>query len=64
MAHRFQITEYCQQFVKDYIEEGDCCIDATAGNGGDTEFLCKMVGETGRVYAFDIQEIAIRHTKE
>ena len=31
--------------MKDYIGEGDLCIDATAGNGGDTEFLCRMVGE-------------------
>lgn len=64
MRKRFQITEYCQHFMKDYIGEGDLCIDATAGNGGDTEFLCKTVGETGRVYAFDIQAAALEHTKE
>ncbi len=64
MRKRFQITEYCQQFVRDYIKEGDRCIDATAGNGGDTEFLCRMVGEKGRVYAFDIQTSALEHTKE
>ena len=45
MRKRFQITEYCQNFMKDYIGEGDLCIDATAGNGGDTEFLCRMIGE-------------------
>ena len=32
----------------------------TAGNGGDTEFLCRMAGAGGRVYAFDIQEQALR----
>ena len=64
MRKRFQITEYCQNFMKDYIGEGDLCIDATAGNGGDTEFLCRMVGESGRVCAFDIQDAALEHTKE
>ena len=39
MRKDFQITEYRQNFMKDYIGEGDLCIDATAGNGGDTEFL-------------------------
>ena len=50
--------------MKDYIGEGDLCIDATAGNGGDTEFLCRMAGESGRVCAFDIQDAALEHTKE
>ena len=31
----FQITEYCHHILEEYIEEGDICIDATAGNGGD-----------------------------
>ena len=60
----FQITEYCHHILEEYIEEGDICIDATAGNGGDTEFLCEKVGETGKVYAFDVQEMAIAHTRE
>ena len=59
----YQITEYCHRFVKEYIAEGDCCVDATAGNGGDTEFLCRCVGRTGKVYAFDIQKTAIEHTR-
>ena len=60
----FQITEYCHHILEEYIEEGDICIDATAGNGGDTEFLCQKVGEAGNVYAFDVQEMAIAHTRE
>ena len=60
----FQITEYCHHILEEYIEEGDICIDATAGNGGDTEFLCQKVGETGNVYAFDVQEMAIAHTRD
>ena len=61
---KYQITEYCHRFLSEYISEGDICIDATAGNGSDTEFLCRMVGETGKVYAFDIQRQALENTRE
>lgn len=64
IREKYQITEYCHRFLRDYIREGDICVDATAGNGGDTEFLCRMIGEGGRVYAFDIQEQALRNTAE
>ena len=64
MRNRFQITEFCHHFMNEYINEGDLCIDATAGNGNDTEFLCRMVGESGKVYAFDIQETAIENTRK
>ena len=64
IREKYQITEYCHRFLRDYIREGDVCVDATAGNGGDTEFLCRMAGAGGRVYAFDIQEQALRSTAE
>lgn len=34
-------------------------VDATTGNGHDTLFLASQVGETGRVWAFDVQEAAL-----
>lgn len=61
---RYQITEWCHHFIKDHVKEGNCCIDATAGNGNDTLVLCELVGETGKVIAFDIQEEAIANTKK
>lgn len=61
---KYQITEWCHHFVKEHVKEGDCCIDATAGNGNDTLFLCQLVGETGKVFAFDIQETAVANTKK
>lgn len=64
MKYSYQITEYCHRFLAMYIQPGDVCVDATAGNGFDTEFLCRLCGEEGRVYAFDIQEEAILSTKE
>ncbi|MCH8474414.1 MAG: hypothetical protein LAT55_04210 [Opitutales bacterium] len=41
------------------LEEGDFAVDATAGNGLDTVFLAKVVGEEGQVWAFDLQEEAL-----
>jgi len=52
------------KFIFEHVKTGDVCIDATAGRGRDTLFLCQLVGETGRVYAFDVQEEAIKSTKE
>ena len=51
-------------FLSRHLLPGDCAIDATMGNGRDTEKLCRLVGETGRVYAFDIQEQAIEATRK
>ena len=50
------------QFMTAHILEGAFCIDATAGKGRDTLFLCKLVGESGRVLALDIQADAVAQT--
>ena len=61
---KYQITEWCLRFIREHVKEGDICIDATAGNGNDTLALCQLVGENGKVYAFDIQEQAVVNTKK
>lgn len=61
---KYQITEWCHHFIREHVKEGDFCIDATAGNGNDTKFLCELVGEHGKVLAFDIQKKAVDSTKE
>ena len=61
---KYQITEWCLRFIREHVKEGDICIDATAGNGNDTLALCQLVGESGKVYAFDIQEQAVLNTKK
>lgn len=38
-------------------------IDCTMGNGNDTLFLSKLVGDKGRVLAFDIQNTALEMTQ-
>ncbi len=63
IREKYQITEYCHHFLREYIHEGDCCIDATCGKGGDTEFLCRGAGKSGRVYGFDIQKDAVELTR-
>lgn len=45
------------------VEKGARVIDATLGGGGDTLALCEMVGETGKVYGFDIQSDAVERTR-
>lgn len=59
----YQITEWCHHFIREHVKQGDICIDATAGNGNDTQLLCELVGEQGKVFAFDIQEQAIENTR-
>ncbi|AVX30466.1 MULTISPECIES: class I SAM-dependent methyltransferase [unclassified Carboxydocella] len=46
------------------VRPGDRAVDATCGNGHDTQYLAELVGENGKVWAFDVQETAISNTKE
>ena len=59
-----QITQWCARFITEQVQPGDICIDATMGNGNDTLLLCSLCQETGHVYAFDIQEQALAHTRQ
>ena len=53
-----------QDFLAARLADPRLCIDATCGNGGDTAFLCRLVGEGGRVLGFDIQPEAIASTRQ
>lgn len=59
----FNALTLSHQFLAAHVKPGDFCIDATAGRGKDTAFLCKLVGESGRVLAFDIQAEAVESTR-
>ena len=61
---RITMTDWIHRVLDEYIKEGDCCIDATMGNGNDTVLLSRLAGENGRVLAFDIQKQALEHTEE
>ncbi len=51
-------------YLHAHILPGTFAVDATAGNGYDTEFLCREVGAEGKVLALDIQQKAVDATNE
>lgn len=53
----------CHDILERVVTAGDAVIDATAGNGHDTAFLAGLVGDDGKVYSFDIQDMAIENTR-
>lgn len=57
------LTGLHKHFILEHLKEGEVAVDFTMGNGNDTLFLSKTVGEGGRVYAFDIQEEALISTR-
>lgn len=57
------ILPFAHSLLRTHIREGDCVMDGTAGNGHDTLLLAQCVGETGCVFAFDIQTTAIEATR-
>ena len=58
-----ELTDLHKYFIRQHLSEGEIAVDFTMGNGNDTLFLSKLVGEKGKVYAFDIQELALESTK-
>jgi tRNA1(Val) A37 N6-methylase TrmN6 len=57
-------TELAHQILRNAIPEGALVVDATCGNGHDTLFLAGLVGPTGKVLAFDVQETAIASARK
>lgn len=58
------ILPFARILLEKVVSAGDIAIDCTIGKGNDTVFLANLVGETGKVYGFDIQEIALVKTSE
>jgi predicted methyltransferase len=58
-----RLTEKVHELLAEHLNDGDCAIDATAGNGHDSLFLANQVGATGKVIAIDIQASAIETTQ-
>jgi predicted methyltransferase len=54
---------WAQLLIADRLNTGDAAVDATAGNGHDTLFLSRLVGDTGHIWAFDLQAAAVAETK-
>ena len=45
-----------------FVQPGSLAVDATCGNGKDTLQLAALVGPTGHVWAFDVQQEALDRT--
>lgn len=59
-----RVLPYSHELLQNTLKEGDFVIDGTCGNGHDTLTLAKLVGPSGHVLAFDIQEQAIQNTEK
>ena len=65
MAYELKSARYlASDILRRAVEPGDTVVDATMGNGHDTLFLCELVGEQGKVYAFDVQAQAVENTRK
>jgi 16S rRNA C1402 N4-methylase RsmH len=58
------VLPFARTLLRTCCGQGDIVIDATCGNGNDTLFLSRLVGENGHVFAFDIQKLAIENSKQ
>lgn len=54
----------CHAFWRARLRTGMTCVDATAGRGRDAEVLCRLIGEDGHLFAFDIQPEAVESTRK
>lgn len=57
------VLSFAHALVRERVRPGDVAVDATMGNGNDTLLLAELVGDRGRVYAFDVQQAALDATR-
>jgi Putative rRNA methylase len=53
------LVKLAHSLITNKVKSGDIAIDATVGNGHDTQFLLELVSAKGKVFGFDIQQAAI-----
>jgi len=56
--------DFSRAVLRQAVRPGDLAVDATLGNGRDAALLAGLVGPQGRVWCFDIQELAIRRARQ
>ncbi|MFK7821555.1 MAG: class I SAM-dependent methyltransferase [Planctomycetaceae bacterium] len=54
-----RLTEQVHDILAEHLQSGDVVVDGTLGTGRDAVFLANAVGESGKVYAFDVQDDAM-----
>ncbi|MEO0576380.1 MAG: class I SAM-dependent methyltransferase [Pseudomonadota bacterium] len=57
-----RLTQRAHRALEQHVSVGDVVVDATVGNGHDTVTLAALVGPSGHVFGFDIQQQAIDAT--
>jgi ubiquinone/menaquinone biosynthesis C-methylase UbiE len=57
-------VQLCHLFLRERLKPGDGVVDATCGNGHDTLLLAGLVGPSGRVWSFDIDDAALDAVKK
>ena len=50
--NNYQITAWCSDFIRNQVQDGDLCIDATMGNGNDTLLLSVDQGDMYMLLTF------------
>lgn len=59
-----RLVQWSQDLLAEVVQPGDLVADLTAGTGQDTLALFRLVGKTGQVVGFDIQNQALLATGE
>ena len=54
--------KFVQDFLAARLQNPQLLVDATCGNGHDTQFLCTLAGPAGHVLGLDIQQQAVDNT--
>lgn len=57
----FSLRQLSIMHIQNLLQLGDIALDCTVGNGHDTLFLADLVGQSGRVEGFDVQEQALQN---
>ena len=64
VANDFRSARFwASELIERALYPGAVAVDATLGNGHDALWLCGLVGETGRVYGFDVQQEAVERSR-
>lgn len=57
------MIDHAHHMMQRFLRPDDVAVDATCGNGQDTLFLASLLPQ-GKLFAFDIQEVAIKRTEQ
>lgn len=61
-----RVVDWAHDLLAEKInnDKGQLAVDLTAGNGYDALMLTRLVGKSGQVVAFDVQQAALQSTRQ